>query len=60
MPGLRGPGSKGSASGGPRLAEKIERAILKARAEGQGINRIATDLRVGSSTVRRVIAESQD
>ena len=43
---------------GPRLAKKTERAILAARAGGKGINRIATDLSVGSSTVRRVVAEA--
>ncbi len=51
---------EGKRLGRPRVAKKTERAILKARATGKGINRIASDLGVGSSTVRRVIAESQD
>jgi len=36
----------------------VERDILKARAEGKGINRIARELRTGSSVVRRVIDEN--
>ncbi len=49
---------EGKRLGRPKVARKTERAILAARAEGKGINRIATDLSVGSSTVRRVIAEA--
>ncbi len=48
---------EGKRLGRPKVGKKTERAILAARAEGKGINRIATDLSVGSSTVRRVIAE---
>ena len=53
-------GEPGKRLGRPKVARKTERAVLAARAAGKGINRIATDLGVGSSTVRRVIAESQD
>ena len=49
----------GKPVGRPKVSRKIERAIQAARAEGKGINRIAADLSVGSSTVRRVIAENQ-
>ena len=41
------------------MAKKVEKAIRVARAEGKGINRIAADLGVGSSTVRRVIREAE-
>ena len=57
--GLARARKEGKRLGRPKVTKKIERAILKARAEGEGINRIATDLGVGSSTVRRVIAEAR-
>ena len=50
---------EGKRLGRPKVAKKTERAILAARAEGKGINRIASGLGVGSSTVRRVIAEAR-
>ncbi len=56
--GLARARKEGKRLGRPKVAKKTERAILAARAEGKGINRIATDLSVGSSTVRRVIAEA--
>ena len=40
------------------VAGPAERDILKARAEGEGINRIARELGTGSSLVRRVIEEN--
>ena len=55
--GLARARKQGKRLGRPKVSRKIEQAILAARAEGGGINRIATDLGVGSSTVRRVIAE---
>ncbi len=55
--GLARARKEGKRLGRPKVAKKTERAIQAARAEGKGINRIATDLGVGSSTVRRVIAE---
>ena len=43
----------------PKVSQETKWAILAARAEGKGINRIATDLSMGSSTVRRTIAENK-
>ncbi len=57
--GLARARKEGKRLGRPKVAKKTERAILAARASGKGINRIATDLSVGSSTVRRVIAEAK-
>ncbi len=57
--GLARARKEGKTLGRPKVAKKVERAILAARARGLGINRIATELSVGSSTVRRVIAEDQ-
>ena len=44
--------------GRPKVNGKKQRAILAARSAGKGINKIASELGVGSSTVRRVIAEA--
>ena len=55
--GLARARKEGKRLGRPRVTKKTEQAILAARAEGKAINRIATDLGVGSSTVRRVIKE---
>ena len=49
---------QGKRLGRPRVSRKTERDILKARAAGKGINRIARELRTGSSVVRRVIEEN--
>ncbi len=57
--GLARAKAEGKRLGRPRVSQKTERAILAARAEGKGINRIASGLGVGSSTVRRVIAEAR-
>ncbi len=43
--------------GRPKVNGKKRRAILEARNDSKGINKIASELGVGSSTVRRVIAE---
>ena len=58
--GLARARAQGKRLGRPKVSRKTERAILTARASGKGINRIASDLSVGSSTVRRVIAEAKD
>ncbi len=57
--GLARARAEGKRLGRPKVGRKIERAILAARTMGKGINRIATDLGVGSSTVRRVIEEAK-
>ena len=56
--GLARARKEGKRLGRPKVSRKVEQRIQAARAEGKGINRIATDLGVGSSTVRRVIAEA--
>ncbi len=48
----------GKPVGRPKVNDKKRRAIVAARSRGLGINKIASELGVGSSTVRRVIAES--
>ncbi len=55
--GLARARKEGKRLGRPKVSRKIEQRIRAARAEGKGINRIATDLSVGSSTVRRVIRQ---
>ena len=58
MAGLERARAQGKRLGRPRVSRKTERDILKARAQGKGINRIARELRTGSSVVRRVIEEN--
>ena len=55
MAGLERARAQGKRLGRPRVSRKTERNILKARAQGKGINRIARELGTGSSVVRRVI-----
>ena len=57
--GLARARKEGKRLGRPRVSQEIERTILAARAEGKGINRISTELGVGSSTVQRVLAEAK-
>ncbi len=57
--GLARARKEGKRLGRPRVNRETEKAILKARKQGKGFNRIATELGVGSSTVRRVIGESE-
>ena len=57
--GLARARAEGKRLGRPRVSKKIERAILAARKQGKGINKITTELGVGSSTVQRVIAEAK-
>lgn len=56
--GLERAKAQGTRLGRPRVSKKTERAIIKARAEGWGVNRIAKELRCGSGTVRRVLSAS--
>ncbi len=49
----------GKPAGRPRINDQKRRAILVARKAGKGINKIARELGVGSSTVQRVLAEDK-
>jgi DNA invertase Pin-like site-specific DNA recombinase len=55
--GLARAREEGIRLGRPRVDDKKEDAILRARAAGAGIRRIARDLRVGVGTVLRVIGQ---
>ncbi len=57
--GLARARAEGKRLGRPKVTRKTERAILAARTMGKGINRIATDLGCGSSTVRRILDEAK-
>ncbi len=45
--------------GRPKVSDAKRRKILTARRQGKGFNKIADEVGVGSSTVRRVIAEAE-
>ena len=49
----------GKPVGRPKISDAKCRKILAARRQGKGFNKIAGEVGVGSSTVRRVIAESE-
>ena len=49
----------GKPAGRPKVADAKRRQILAARRQGKGFNKIADEVGVGSSTVRRVIAEAE-
>ncbi len=50
----------GKPAGRPKINDQKRRAILAARKTGKGINKIARELGVGSSTVQRVLAEDSE
>ena len=60
--GIKNARAKGTKSGNPfgrpKVAGAVERKVLALRTEGHGINKIAAELKVGSGTVRRIIAEA--
>jgi DNA invertase Pin-like site-specific DNA recombinase len=56
--GLEKARAKGTRLGRPRVPSSVERSIRAARTVGKGQLAIARDLRVGVSTVRRVLAAS--
>ncbi len=56
--GLARARAEGKRLGRPKVSQKIERAILAARAEGKSYDKIMAELGVGKSTVRRVIADA--
>jgi DNA invertase Pin-like site-specific DNA recombinase len=53
--GLARAKEKGVVLGRPRVDPAVEKNILKLRKKGLGILKIARDLRIGTSTVQRVV-----
>ena len=47
--------AKGKKLGRPRVSLEVEKAVLAARAEGKGMNKIARKLGIGVSTVQRIV-----
>jgi len=58
--GLERARAKGKKLGRPTVSAEVEEAIVAARATGKGIRRIASELGVGVSTVRRVIGPHEN
>jgi len=56
--GLTRARAQGKTLGRPKVPEKVERAVLAARADGTGKRKIARQLGIGVSTVTRIIAEA--
>jgi DNA invertase Pin-like site-specific DNA recombinase len=56
--GLERAKADGKKLGRPKTTETTKRAILKARNEGKGIRKIASELKVGVGTVRMVLQEA--
>ena len=56
--GLNRAKAQGKTLGRPKVAGKVERAVLTARAEGTGKRKIARQLGIGVSTVNRILAEA--
>jgi DNA invertase Pin-like site-specific DNA recombinase len=56
--GLRRAKAQGKTLGRPKVTEKVERAVLTARAEGTGKRKIARQLGIGVSTVNRILSEA--
>ena len=57
MAGLARAKAGGTRLGRPRKPASVERAVRKARGEGKGIHAIARQLKIGTGTVQRIIAE---
>ena len=56
--GLNRAKAQGKVLGRPKVTQKIEKAVLAARAEGTGKRKIAKQLGIGVSTVNRIISEA--
>lgn len=59
MSGLNRARDEGKQLGRPRVGPEVEAAILRERASGKGMRRVARDLKVGVSVVQRVIHASR-
>lgn len=57
--GLARAKAEGRRLGRPRVGPEVEAAILRERANGKGMRRVAKDLKVGVSVVQRVILASR-
>jgi len=53
--GLERAREQGTRLGRPKVSPKTERAILKARRQGKGIRKIASEVGCGVSVVQRVV-----
>jgi DNA invertase Pin-like site-specific DNA recombinase len=49
--------AQGKTLGRPKVSLQVENKIRKLRSTGKGIRKIASELRVGVSTVKRVVDE---
>ena len=56
--GLNRARAQGKTLGRPKVAGKVEQAVLAARADGTGKRKIAKQLGIGVSTVTRIIVEA--
>ncbi len=56
--GLRRAKAQGKVLGRPKVAGKVEKAVLAARADGTGKRKIARQLGIGVSTVNRILSEA--
>ncbi len=56
--GLNRAKAQGKTLGRPKVAVKVEKAVLAAREEGTGKRKIARQLGIGVSTVNRIITEA--
>jgi len=56
--GLNRAKAQGKTLGRPKVTEKVERAVLTARAEGTGKRKIARQLGIGVSTINRILSEA--
>ena len=57
--GLSRARAQGKKLGGPRVSLEVESKIRELRSAGRGIRKIAGQLRVGVSTVKRVVDEQK-
>jgi DNA invertase Pin-like site-specific DNA recombinase len=58
LAGLARAKEKGKTLGRPKISSSVERSILLLRQQGNGIKKIAKQLKVGVSVVQRVISNS--